>query len=156
MRRTFSGGWNRTPQKTPDYQATSLGLTADEAGFWTSLVWMSGGMALLSEVWNELPPDRQALLADCFQAHGRNVSILNWFEQPDTVAFVAEGEPCLAGVFNFGDTACRPEIPAVRLGLSGHWKLRERWSGEVMDGTGSLVVFPELPPRSGRIWKKIA
>lgn len=144
-----------TALKNPNYLATPLGLTDEEAGLWTRLVWMGGGMPLISEIWSELSADRQAMIAKCFPVHGRKVSVLDWFERPDTAALVADGKPFLAGLFHFGDATFRPEIPAKQLGLSGCWTLRERWSGEVFHGEGNVVVFPEMPPHSGRIWEMV-
>lgn len=141
--------------KTPNYLATPLGLNMDEAGLWTRLIWMSGGMTLLSEVWSELPADRRELLTECFKAHERSVSVLNWFELDNTSILIADGKPFLAGLFNFGDVSCCPEIPAEKLGLSGRWSLRERWSGEVLQGEGAVVKFPEMPPHSGRVWENV-
>lgn len=142
-----------TALKNPDYLATPLGLSEEEAALWTRLVWLGGGMFLLSEIWGELSADRQALIAGCFPAHGRKVFVLDWFEQPDVAALVADGEPLLAGMFNFGDTPFRPVLSAGKLGLSGNWTLREHWSGELLQGSGELVVFPELPPHAGRVWE---
>jgi alpha-galactosidase len=138
---------------TPDYRVTPFGLTVEEAGLWARLVWMTGGMALLSEVWGELPADRRDLLARCFPAHGRKISVLDWYEEPGAAVLVAAGAPFLAGIFNFGDLPCRPVIPAKKLGFSGCWSLRERWSGELLQGQGDSVVFPEIPPHAGRIWE---
>jgi len=135
--------------------ATPLGLTLEEAGLWVRMVWMTGGMSLLSEVWGELPGERQDMLVKCFSPHGRRVSLLDWFEIPDVSILTAGGSPFLAGVFNFGDTPCRLAVPAKTIGLSGCWTLRERWSGEILQGEGCPVVFPELPPHSGRIWESV-
>jgi len=139
--------------KNPIRIATPLGLTDEEAGLWARLIWMTGGMALLSEVWGELPGGRQGMLAKCFSPHGRKVSAFDWFEIPDVAALVAAGSPALVGVFNFGDSPVRPTFEARALGLSGHWTLRERWTGEILPGEGSSVEFPELPPHSGRVWE---
>lgn len=140
--------------KNPGYRATPLGLTDEEAAFWTSLVWMGGGMALLSEVWSKLPADRQILIARCFPGHGREVHVLDWFKQPDVTVLVAKGGPLLIGVFNFGDTPVHPLIPVEKLELSENWTLKERWRGELLQGAGTAVAFPELPPHSGRVWEE--
>jgi alpha-galactosidase len=142
-----------TALTNPDYIATPLGLTAEEAGLWTRLVWMGGGMALLSEVWSNLPVDRQALLARCFPSHGRETRLLDWYESNDVLVLLAEGLPLLVGLFNFGDSTVRPVIPACELGLRDGWNLTERWNGEVFTGGGETVVFPEIPPHAGRIWE---
>jgi len=145
-----------TAIKNPSYITTAPGLTPEEAGLWTRLVWMTGGMAFLSEVWSGLPAGRRDLLMKSFPAHGRKVSVLDWHGIPDAAALVAHGKPCLCGIFHFGDGALRPEIPAKKLGLSRSWTLRERWSGEEIHGKGAVVVFPEMPPHSGRIWEKVS
>jgi len=145
-----------TALKNPGYITTAPGLTPEEAGLWTRLVWMTGGMAFLSEVWSELPADRREMLMKCFPSHGRKVSVLDWFGTPDAAVLVARGKPVLCGIFHFGDAEFRPEIPAKKLGLSRRWKLRERWSGEEIEGKGERVVFPEMPPHSGRIWEKVS
>jgi alpha-galactosidase len=143
-----------TAKTNPDYRISSFGLSWEEAALWTRLVWMGGGMVLLSEVWGELSADRQELIANCFPGHGRKTHVLDWFESPDVAAVVADGKPLLLGIFNFGDTAVHPEIPAQSLGLSGEWVLKARGSGEILRGTGSSVVFPELPAHAGRIWEQ--
>jgi alpha-galactosidase len=145
-----------TAIKNPGYITTAPGLTPEEAGLWTRLVWMTGGMAFLSEVWSELPSDRRDMLRKCFPAHGRKVSVLDWFGMPDAAVLVARGRPCLCGIFHFGETVLRAEIPAKKLGLSRSWTLRERLSGEEFHGKGSVVGFPETPPHSGRIWEKVS
>jgi hypothetical protein len=138
---------------TPDFVATPLGLTADEAGLWTRLVWMAGGMALVSEVWGTLPADRQALLARCFPRHGRPTRLLDWYASDKVFALVAEDRPLLLGLFNFGDVPVRPVIPARDLHLPHDWNLTEKWTGEVFAGSGETVVFPEIPPHAGCIWE---
>ncbi|TSA29300.1 MAG: alpha-galactosidase [Verrucomicrobiaceae bacterium] len=144
-----------TAIKNPGYITTAPGLTPEEAGLWTRLVWMTGGMAFLSEVWSGLPADRRDMLMKCFPAHGRKVSVLDWFGMPDAAVLVARGRPSLCAIFHFGDSVLRPEISAKKLGLSRSWTLRERWSGEELHGNGAVVVFPEMPPHSGRIWEKV-
>lgn len=141
--------------KTLSCRATPLGLSDEEAGVWVRFVWMTGGMALLSEVWSGLSGERQEMLLKGFAHHGRQVSMLNWFVEEDAVALIAGGEPLLVGFFNFGDTPSLPVIHAKKLGLSGRWSLRERWSGELLEGEGCTVVFPELPPHAGRVWEKV-
>lgn len=138
------------------FPATPLGLTYEEAGLWARLIWMMGGMAFLSEVWSELSGERKELYAKCFPAHGRTVSVLDWFEVSGAAILAAQGRPFLAGVFNFGDMPCRVEIPASKLRLAGRWLLRERWNGEMLHGEGKILVFPELPPHSGRVWEEVS
>jgi hypothetical protein len=141
--------------KTLSCRATTLGLSDEEAGLWVRFVWMTGGMALLSEVWSVLADERQEMLLKGFAHHGRQVSMLDWFVEADAVALIAGGEPLLVGFFNFRDTPCLPVIPAKELGLSGRWSLRECWSGELLEGEGCTAVFPELPPHAGRVWEKV-
>jgi len=135
--------------------ATPLGLASEEAGLWARLVWITGGMALLSEVWSELPGERQDMLVKCFEPHGSKASVLDWFEIPDAAALATCGTPGFVGVFNFGNRPCLPELSAKKLGLSERWTLRERWSGETLQGEGAVVVFPELPPHAGRVWESV-
>lgn len=143
----------QTALTNPGFVATPLGLTAEEAGLWTRLVWMGGGMALLSEVWGALPADRQALLARCFPGHGRPTRLLDWYASDEVFALLAEDRPLLLGLFNFGDGPVRPVIPARDLHLPNDWKLTEKWTGEVFAGRGDDVIFPEIPPHGGRIWE---
>lgn len=138
------------------FPATPLGLTYEEAGLWIRLIWMMGGMTFLSEVWSELSSERKELYARSFPAHGRKVSVLDWFKVSGAAILAAQGRPFLAGVFNFGDIPCRVAIPAGKLRLSGRWSLRERWSVEMLHGEGNVVVFPELPPHSGRVWEEVS
>lgn len=133
--------------------STPLGLLDEEAACWSRFVWMSGGMALLSEVWSELPENRRDLLEKCFPPHNRACSLLEWHDAPAAGGLILRDHPLTLGFFNFTDGPVRPEYTDTlpKLPLEAIWV--ERWSGETCRTQGHPAIFPELPPRSGRVWE---
>jgi hypothetical protein len=147
--------FQRIESSLPDSQlkATPLGLTEEEAACWARLVWMTGGMTLLSEVWGELGQDRRGLLEKCFPPHGRISSLLDWHVGADAGGMVLFGEPLTVGFFNLSESPVRPVFDSAASAFPANATWTERWSGETCQTDGLPAIFPELPPRSGRVWQ---
>jgi len=129
---------------------SDFGLSREEAAFWVRAVWFTGGMNLLSEVWDELPPDRQQLLARAFPPHTREVRWLDYYEHPDVcVLHTVEGPP-MVGIFNLSEEPRSITFPRSRLAGAATWT--EWLSGETIRLEPDLACFPVLEPRSARIW----
>lgn len=133
--------------------STPLGLSDEEAGCWSRFVWMSGGMALLSDVWSELPGNRRRMLEKCFPPHNRACSLLDWHHAPAAGGLVLRDHPLTVGFFNFADEPVQPEYTDASPKLPQDAEWVERWSGQTCRTRGQRAKFPELPPRSGRVWE---
>lgn len=133
--------------------STPLGLSDEEAGCWSRFVWMTGAMALLSEVWSELPQERRRLLEKCFPPHNRICSLVDWYASPAAGGMILRGHPLTLGFFNFTDDPLQPECGDLPTDVPQEAVWVERWSGEIFQAHGRPGQFPELPPRSGRVWE---
>jgi alpha-galactosidase len=131
------------------------GLSVEEAGFWLRLVWMTGGMALISENMNLLSADRTALLQKAWPLNGQPTRVVDSYSDLHLAFLRTTSGPLKVGVFNLSNEAKQPRLLAAKLGLTGGAKWRERLSGETLESTGTEIVFPSLPGRSGRIWENI-
>lgn len=129
---------------------SDFGLSRDEAEFWARAVWFTGGMNLLSEVWNELSPDRQELVQRTFPLHNWTVRWLDYYEHPDISVLKTVDGPPMVGIFNLSEEPRTITFPRSRLAGSREWT--EWLSGEKLTLDGETAVFPVLPPRSARIW----
>jgi alpha-galactosidase len=132
------------------------GLSDEEAGFWVRLVWMTGGMSLLCHMENQLSAERIDLLKKAYPLHNRTCRMIDQYEDLDVVLFKLIDSPAVVGAFNLGETAKAVRLPAARVDLSGSWKLRERITGETLEGSGMELELPVLPPRSGRVWELVS
>jgi alpha-galactosidase len=129
---------------------SDFGLSRAEAEFWVRAVWFTGGMALVSEVWPELSPDRQALLSHASPPHPWKVRWLDYYEHPDVCVLQTKEGPFMVGLFNLSEESRSVTVPRSRLPASAPW--REWLSGETITLEESLARFPVLPPRSASIW----
>jgi alpha-galactosidase len=129
---------------------SDFGLSRNEAEFWVRAVWFTGGMNIVSEVWNELSPDRRDLLQRAFPPHPWLVRWLDCYEHPDvSVLETVEGPP-MVGMFNLSEAPRTITFPRSCLAGSSTWT--EWLSGEKLTLAGETASFPVLPPRSARIW----
>ncbi len=129
---------------------SDFGLSREEAEFWVRAVWMTGGMDIVSEVWPELPPDRQALLQRAFPPHPFPVRWVDYYEFPDVCVLQSSSGPAMVGLFNLSDEIRRIRIPCER--LRGGPERSEWLSGETLRLDGDVADFPDLAPRTARIW----
>lgn len=145
----LTGVIKRLSAGTPGVAESDFGLSDEEAGFWVRAVWFTGGMAIVSEVWDELSPARQRLLAHAFPPHGREVRWLDYYRHPDVCLMQTVGGQPMIGMFNLADEP--RAISPDRSPLAG---CRE-WT-EWLDGTKLLLDESTppimLPARSARVW----
>ncbi|NDG83246.1 MAG: hypothetical protein EBX44_15835 [Betaproteobacteria bacterium] len=142
----------KTELPAPDLAVapSDFGLSRAEAEFWVRAVWFTGGMALVSEVWPELAPDRQALLQHAFPPHPWKVRWLDHYEQPDVCVLQTQEGPSMIGLLNLSEESRTVTLPRSRLPAFPRW--REWLSGESIILEDTPARFPALPPRSARIW----
>ena len=129
---------------------SDFGLSRAEAEFWVRAVWFTGSMGMVSEVWSELSPERQALLQRAFPPHPWKVRWLDHYEHPDVCVLQTQDGPAMVGIFNLSEEPRTLTLPQSRLPPTTRW--HEWLSGETIALEGSHAVFPALPPRSARIW----
>lgn len=127
-----------------------FGLSQDEAEFWVRAVWMTGGMDIVSEVWSGLRPERQSLLRRAFPPHSHPVGWIDCYEFPDVCVLQSRSGPAMVGLFNLSDETRRIRVQRGR--LRGGPERCEWLTGETFRLDETMVDFPELPPRSARIW----
>jgi len=105
------------------------GLSFNEAAFWTETLRMTGGMLLLSEVWEELPEDRKSLVMRCFERLAGRVRMVDQYAAAEVVILQEDGVNGEIGFFNMAEEEVAIVLPLARLaaGLQGIGK--ERLSG---------------------------
>lgn len=130
-----------------------MGLTDEEAAFWVRMIWLTGGMGMVGESLDNLTVQRRELMEKVLPLNDRMVRWINLYADSRVVGFQAETGPPLFGFFNLTDTTRSIIMPARSLGIEGSCTLKERLSGEVLRVSDGEVRFPEMPPRSGRIWQ---
>lgn len=145
------------------------GLSDEEAALWARLVWMTGGMGLISENVAEVMagrPDRAALMERALAPNPFPARWVDHYTHPDLCLLrgeTSDGTPLL-GIFNLSDHPADEVLVSPRaLRLAAFspgrtCRLREIWTGE--GGTavpaGDRLRFPPLPARAGRIWEILA
>jgi len=133
-------------------QKSEFGLNAEEAACWLRLVWMSGGMFILSEEVGALSAVQQELLKHLSLRSPRAVRWMDQYSSSELGMFrTVEGE-LHVGLFNLSDHAVNLSVEREQIGVSRTWRFAELITGEAFDGSGNRVNFPELQPRSGRVW----
>lgn len=132
-----------------------FGLSDEEAGFWTRLVWLTGGLGLISDRVGELPADRLAWLRRAFPLNPHPARVVDHYTDLEVSVLRTPAGPLRVGVFNIGETPKRIVVPADRLGVPTSCRWREWATGEVFASEGTEVAFPELPARGGRIWEMV-
>ena len=130
-----------------------FGLTYDEADCWVKMIWTTGGMKLLSEIWDDLSPDRKALVERLFTENPYNFQMADYYVSEEIYSMEAlENGEILLALFNASDDETVIEFPAERYGLR-EWKFVELWSGQSFSGKGEVLRFPPIPKHSARIWR---
>lgn len=129
---------------------SDFGLGDEEAGFWMRVVWFTGGMGVVSEVWDELPPERRELLERALPPNPWAVRWLDYYEYPDVCVLRTTEGPAMVGMFNLSEEPRTVDAPASRVAACSSWT--EWLSGEKLTLETPAACFPPLPPRSARIW----
>ena len=124
----------------------------EEAGFWVRLIWLTGGMALLSDRMDEVAGPRGEMLTRVFPLNDRPAQWVDWYPEAGVQVLRAEGQPAMIGMFNLLDEPRTVELPAAKLGLGARRTMKEWLTGEQFVAEGDHVRFPALPPHSARIW----
>ena len=138
------------------WQDNFFGILDVEFNSWIKTLWMTSNMLLLSEVFDELPKDRQKLIDKCFTQLMRPVEYIDYYVDPEIVVLKTKinrnkNEPLIIGIFNMSDKTVKVEIPSKTVELKC-WEFIEKFNDERFSGNGSLLSFPELMPRSSNIW----
>lgn len=133
---------------------SDFGLSDEEAGFWVRLVWMTGGMGLLSEVWSELSPDRQQLLMKAFPPNKDYAVWVDWYTDHEVGILKTMNDILRIGIFNMGDERKTICLSSEKLNVK-QWHFSERINNDSFSGTGDMIEFPEIPPHSGRVWEMV-
>ncbi len=129
-----------------------FGLTEEEVGCWLRLVWMSGGMFILSEDAAALSAADWQLLSEFSGPLEQPVRWVDCCCGSEAGLLRTVSGPLKVGLFNLSDQPLEISVDASSLGLNDRWRFVERLSGEPFCGTGGRVDFPILPPHAGRIW----
>lgn len=139
-------------KEIPQFEHIPYGLTDEEAGFWVRLVWLTGGLAVVSENFSELDGNRSELLKHSFPPNEQHVSLADWYKSPEVAILQSYGIPKMIGVFNLGEQDIELTVPAGKFSLPERWHFHERITGERFAGSGEFIKFPAIPPHGGRIW----
>lgn len=129
-----------------------FGLNDEERNCWLRLVWMSGGMFILSEDLASLSSKEWALLSQFSEPFKQPVCWVEQYSSPELGLLRTESGPLQIGLFNLSDRSVQVAVKASDLGLGDHWNFAERLSGDRFAGMGEQIEFPTLPPHAGRIW----
>lgn len=141
------------PMENPPARKDDFSLTSEETLGWLRLIWLTGGMFIISEDMTELTDGHWRILDRSFPPNFNPVYRMDRDFGPDISVFKAvAGEPTV-GLFNLSDVPVRIFCPAEDLGLGATWEFKEIFNEYRFFGSGSIVVFPELPARSGSVWK---
>lgn len=131
---------------------SEFGLKLEEITCWLRLVWMSGGMFILSEDVAQIPAEKWRLLEQIDEPNLQPVCWVDDYCRTDVAVLRTTTDPLMVGIFNLSDAPVDMGFDAWALGLFQTWNFVERLSGEVFSGKGDRIVFPRLPPHAGRIW----
>ena len=129
-----------------------FGLTKNEAELWAKMVWFTGGMWLLSEHWSEVSPERQKLIEKFCGSNINRVRLLDYYENPEVIVMLGEGEKQQLAVFNVSDRAQNISIPARQLGIEA-WNFEELFGSSVFSGSGREIQIPQINARTGVIYQ---
>jgi alpha-galactosidase len=130
-----------------------FGLNSEETGCWLRLVWLSGGMFILSEDAASLSSEDWQLLSRFAEPSEQPVRWVEQYGGSELGLLRTVSGPLKIGLFNLSDQPVDVSLKASALELDESWRFSERLSGESFCGAGNAVDFPVLPPHSGRIWE---
>jgi alpha-galactosidase len=129
-------------------------LSSEETLGWLRLVWLSGGMFIVSEDMARLTKKQWADLASAAPLNHQPVRRVDYYSEPDVSVLTTVSGVKIVGLFNLSDESVTLSLKAEKLGVSpGERACVEKWSGDRFEGRGDTVEFPPLPPHSGRLWQ---
>ena len=140
------------PLQDREIRIEEFGLSDEESGCWLRLVWMSGGMFILSEEIAGIPDGKWNLLEEMAVPNQQPVCWVDDYRNPELGLLKTTSGPLMVGLFNLSDQPVDLSLNAGELGLSNVWNFAERLGGETFSGQGAEVCFPPLPPHAGRVW----
>lgn len=130
-----------------------FGLGDEETGFWIRLVWFTGGMKILSDVWSKLNSQRQKMIEDIFfESFQQEIMLVDWYEDIHCALMKTKEGPLKIGLFNMSDDNKTISIKADKFNIK-KWRFVEKFNGDTFTGEGEMIVFPQLPGRSARIFQ---
>ncbi|MCF7863326.1 MAG: hypothetical protein K9L89_00880, partial [Kiritimatiellales bacterium] len=141
------------PMEDASARPEDFNLSTGETLGWLRLVWLSGGMLIVSEDMAQLSTEQWMALESMWPPNTQPVRWMDDYNHPDVGILHTVSGPLIAGIFNLSDAAVELALPAGTVGLSTRWKFVERLTGESFSGEGETVVFPEIPAHEGRLWE---
>jgi alpha-galactosidase len=136
---------------TMAFEEAEFGLSRNEFLAFGKLIWMTQGLFFLSDPWEGIDEGYRKEVLLLSEPHGQDFSLVDWYARFDVSVFQSRSGPKRIGLFNIGDSAETVRIPAARFGLK-KWAFREMTESIAFEGEGEVVVFPELPGRTGYIF----
>ncbi len=128
-------------------------LSSEETLGWLRLIWLSGGMFIVSEDMSLLSKKQWDDLAAAWPLNRQPVRRVDHYSNEDVSVFATVSGQKIVGLFNLSDEPVTLSLSPETLGVSaGEWAFAEKWSGERFAGKGDTVEFPPLPPHAGRLW----
>ena len=140
------------PLQDREIRVEEFGLSNEESDCWLRLVWMSGGMFILSEDIAGISTGKWSLLEEMLEPNLQPVCWVDDYRNPELGLLKTTSGPWMVGLFNLSDQPVDLSFDAEELGLPPVWNFSERMSGETFSGQGHEVCFPPLPPHAGRVW----
>jgi alpha-galactosidase len=129
-------------------------LSSEETRGWLKLIWLSGGMLIVSEDMSMLDEKQWADLASAWPLNRSPVRRIDQYSDADVSVLMTESGEKIVGLFNLSDEPVTISLQLETLGVAaGEWTWIEKWSGERFAGKGDTAEFPHLPPHSGRLWQ---
>lgn len=132
--------------------AGNFDLSREEALAWLRLVWMSGGMFVLSDDLTRFSSENWKLLREFCEVNPHPVRWIDEYRSRKLGLLRSCSGPLTVCLFNFSDEPLEPVVEVEKLDISERWSFEERFCFERFSGSGSSVRFPQLPGRTCRIW----
>lgn len=130
-------------------------LTSEETMGWLRLIWLSGGMLIVSEDMTTLKPEHWAALERCWPINTAAIRRLDRCFGSETSVFKTVFGDLVLGFFNLSDIPVSIALSSEEAGIEGNWAFEEVFSRDVIQGNGEPIVFPELPAHAGRLWRAV-
>jgi alpha-galactosidase len=128
------------------------GLTDEEAAMWARLTWMSGGLGMIGENLESLSEPRLNLLTRAFPPNDARAQVVDYYVDSEIGVLRGQEPRPMIGLFNLSEKPHTIRLSRSKSRLDEATLLREWLTGERITVSGDMLEFPELAPRSGRIW----
>lgn len=124
-------------------------ISKEEAEIWAKGIYFTGGMTLLSEVWDELSDERKAIVESCFPVNEKQIKLVDYYENDEIVVLKTVDNSMLA-FFNLTDEDKSVKISSNVIEKKS-WIFKEHFDGEVITGDGDIIDI-EIPLRSAKVF----